>query len=419
MRELLIAWAFGTSAITDAYRLCLSYTTYFAHLIFGEAMTGALVPYLANQANGPESRRGVERAAAVLALWSSIPIGALFLIAPDSLLGFLAPHLPPTVIVWARPFLRVFGLAVPAYCLTSLSIMSRQSVADFRPLGWRPVGQSVAILFGTGAAVLLNKPVLLPVAFSAYYFWLFLIVDRGHLYQLLKEAATVSRYLPTLLGRWIPLAAALGALQSNLLVERYFAAKLPAGTIASLDFARVIAEIPALAVGVPTGAVILVALGSGPTARTFDRARTVKLCLAGLAVVLSSILMVAFADGITSHLYKRGAFGQLSVAHTATALRGLGVGAWAVAANYTVGRWLMATRSPWSILPPAILSVATNFAATALLVPKLKLFGLALGQSTAFVAYFVGALATIVLTRSPEPPRAGPGFYRDTAQLEP
>lgn len=412
IRELFMAWAFGTSTITDAYRLGLSFTTYASHFFFGEAMTGALVPYLAD-ANVPvKDRTGVEKGAVLLALFLTLPIGAIFIWLPGVVLRVLTPGLPARTVLMETDFLKVFGVAIPLYCMTSIMIMVRQSRSDFSSLGWRPVGQSVAVLAGAALALLTKQPVFLPGAFAAYYLVLLIVVDAGEL-QSLRKSPLRAQTIQTL-ARWFPLAAGLGLLQSNVLIERYYASTLATGAIAALDYARVLTEIPLLVVAVPTGSVILVALRKGEAGPVARKARLQKLGAVGALLVISSVVLIFFSSPIVSLLYKRGAFDARSLMTTAAALRGLAAGAWAVAAGHITARWIMATRSPWALVMPSFFSIVVNVALAGRLTPKWGVMGVAVAESAGFVAYFLGAICHVAVTKPLRAP-SGPGQHSPMA----
>ncbi len=397
VRELLLAWAFGTGAVVDAFRVGQSLTTYFSHMFFGEAMTGAVVPSLARADHSAAVR--VKAGVTTAALVVTLPIALAFVAIPSVIVELFTPGLSPDPRRWAVTFVRVFGLAIPLYCLTSIAVMVRQARSDFGPLGLRPVGQNAFFLAGILAAYLFGAPVLLPVAFLAFYLALLLLVDRGDMFKsLLEGKREITAGLRQVVARWVPLALGLLLLRSNTIIERYFGSLLPAGSIAALDYARTVTELPLL-LAVPTGAVLLTALSRADD-EGFTRARKRKLGLMVTLLVAWSVLVVALAEPITTVVFRRGAFVADSVTATSAALTGLGLGGWAVGLGYVTTQILMARGHRRQLILAAGLSVLVNALLASLLVPRLEILGLAIASSGAAVAYIAVSAPVIIRAMS-------------------
>ena len=406
-RELFMAWAFGTSAVVDAYRIGLTVSTYLSHLFFGEAMTGAVVPVLARArasdgetSDGPALKAGLTLAGLAI----TIPAGLLLLGFPELVVDLLTPDLSPDQRHWTVLFMRIFGLSVPLYSLTAIVVMVRRAKSDFRPLGWRPVGQNLFLIAGIVLAYATDTPLLIPVSFLVYYAVLLAGLDRGAaLASLSFGLRRAAAGLRPVAARWLPLAIGLMLLRSNTLVERYFGSRLPAGSIAALDYARTLTDVPMLLLAVPAGAVLLTAVSRSQRRRlTLGQKRKLSVLVA-LSFLASAALVVA-AEPLTRLLFQRGAFAGESVRATAAALRGLGAGAWAMVLGHIATQYIMATRSPWTLALPAGVSVTANILLSVRLVPLLGLLGLALASSAAAVTFV--ALCAAALWRQP-PRRTG------------
>jgi putative peptidoglycan lipid II flippase len=408
IRELLLAWAFGTSAVIDAFRVGLTYTTYFSHLFFGEAMTGVLVPMLARLRGTREEHLDTKQLKAgitVAALVVTLPVSLVFLFTPDVVVGLLTPGLGPQARASASAFLRVFGLAIPLYSLSAVAVMVRQAAGNFAPLGLRPVGQNLFLIGGVLTAAVLQKPILIPVSFVIYYGLLLATLDRGDLLASLTVGARAAASgLRLVVTRWFPLAAGLMVLRSNALVERYFGSELPTGSIAALDYARTITDLPLLLLGVPAGAVLLTNLSRAHDSRLPARLRRKLAFLAMLAIVWS-VIVVVLAEPITVLVFQRGAFDVTSVMATSNAVRGLGAGAWAIVFSHVMIQYLMATAPPWAVIFPAGISLTTNVILASLLVPSLGLLGLGLSTSGAALAFGVSAIIGAWMRGRPRAPR--------------
>jgi putative peptidoglycan lipid II flippase len=138
-------------------------------------------------------------------------------------------------------------------------------------------------------------------------------------------AATVPRPGPE------PLRAALLApvllftlgRQAQVLVERFFAAPLPAGAISHLNYAQKVAQVPmvtSLMVCTVTFPAVSGAMAAGD--RRAARRRVERdLTLACAVVLLGAAYVVACAPRIVQLLFQRGEFGAADTAATATVMR--------------------------------------------------------------------------------------------------
>lgn len=395
IRELLLAWAFGTSAVVDAFRLGLTYTTYFSHLFFGEAMTGVLVPMLARLRGTGDEHLEASRLKAgvtVAALVLTLPVSVGFLLVPDVVVGLLAPGLAPETRASTIAFLRIFGLAIPLYALSSVAVMVRQAAGNFAPLGLRPAGQNLFFIGGVVVAAVLRQPILIPAAFAVYYALVLAALDRGDLLASLSVGARAAASgLRLVAMRWFPLAAGLMLFRSNALVERYFGSGLPTGSIASLDYARTVTDLPMLVLAVPAGAVLLTNLSRARELGLPWNVRR-KLALVVALAIVWSVCVVLLAEPMTVLVFQRGAFDVASVMATSNAVRGLGAGAWALVLSHLMTQYLMATAPPWALILPAGVSLATNIILASMLVPSFGLVGLGLSSSGAALAFGMSAI---------------------------
>jgi putative peptidoglycan lipid II flippase len=113
--------------------------------------------------------------------------------------------------------------------------------------------------------------------------------------------------------------------QTQIWLERSIASGLAVGTLASLGYARTLADSVALLVSQPLGMAVLYK-GSSSTASTE------AMAIAGPLVTITlpaSIYVGFFAPEIVHVVFARGAFNDTAVDLTSGALRGLAAGQWA------------------------------------------------------------------------------------------
>ncbi|RST01584.1 lipid II flippase MurJ, partial [Streptomyces sp. WAC05374] len=111
--------------------------------------------------------------------------------------------------------------------------------------------------------------------------------------------------------------------QSQVLVERFLAAPLPAGAISHLNYAQKVAQLPmvlSLMLCTVSFPVVARALAAGDPDTARRRAER-DLLLAGVIVLTGAATVVAAAPQIVALLFQRGAFDAADTAATAAVMR--------------------------------------------------------------------------------------------------
>ncbi|WP_432191177.1 lipid II flippase MurJ [Streptomyces sp. bgisy027] len=111
--------------------------------------------------------------------------------------------------------------------------------------------------------------------------------------------------------------------QSQVLVERYFASGLPAGSISHLNYAQKVAQLPmslSMMVCVVTFPVVARAIAEGDTKRATERVER-DLALMACLVLVGAAVVVAGAPQLVRLLFQRGAFTAEDTAATAAVMR--------------------------------------------------------------------------------------------------
>lgn len=330
LRELAIAYYFGTAATVDAYRIGETLQSIFS----GVARQGfdmAAVPLLVSRRAqaGATAEDRLRTTLTTLAAIGSLAIGVLVLISAPMLVTLFAPGLDPATGRLAAWLLR---LMVPAILATGLaSALGAVYNASYRfaiPRLFDPVVNIVAItylllFFGFGVAGLAAG-------------W-----SIGHLLGLLvlllplfltgralfsKPAAADSRTFLRL--------AAPGLLLSliqplNIAVGRSIAASLPTGSVAALGYADRLFMLPCYLMTASLTPVFLTRFSELSAAgnRRQMRTQTNRLLLTSAALLVPAGLCLALlAKPIVNLVYLRGAFSAAAAEQTARTLVGLSPG---------------------------------------------------------------------------------------------
>ncbi|MDJ0340344.1 lipid II flippase MurJ [Streptomyces sp. H10-C2] len=111
--------------------------------------------------------------------------------------------------------------------------------------------------------------------------------------------------------------------QTQVLIERFFAASLPAGAISHLNYAQKVAQLPmvlSLMICTVTFPVVAQALAAGEPEKARRRVER-DLTLAGIVVLLGTAFVIACAPQIIELLFQRGVFDAADTAATASVMR--------------------------------------------------------------------------------------------------
>ncbi|MFE4059693.1 murein biosynthesis integral membrane protein MurJ [Streptomyces sp. NPDC059096] len=138
-----------------------------------------------------------------------------------------------------------------------------------------------------------------------------------------ETAAPTRLTSPVALGLLVPVIAFALSRQSQVLVERFLAAPLPAGAISHLNYAQKVAQIPmtlSLMLCTVTFPVVARAMAAGETDRARRRVER-DLALAGIIVLIGAATVVSCAPQIIEVLFQRGEFHPEDTAATAAVMR--------------------------------------------------------------------------------------------------
>ncbi|MGS2589682.1 murein biosynthesis integral membrane protein MurJ [Streptomyces hebeiensis] len=133
---------------------------------------------------------------------------------------------------------------------------------------------------------------------------------------------------PVVFALIAPVVAFALCRQSQVLVERFLAAPLPAGAISHLNYAQKVAQMPmvlSLMICTVTFPVVSRAMAAGETGRARRRVER-DLALAAIIVLIGAAAVIACAPQFIDVLFQRGAFDHSDTAATAAVMRVYAVG---------------------------------------------------------------------------------------------
>ena len=403
-RELLMAAAFGASAMTDAFNVAFRIPNLFRRLFAEGAFSQAFVPVLAaskaRHGDAP-TRLLVDRVATLLAcalvLTCVLGVAAAPLLVWTMASGlqkdpagfeaavfmtrFMFPYIGfMSMVALASGVLNTWKrFAVPAATPVLLNVCMIGAawllVPWFRQQGIEPIyAMAAGVMLGGLLQLLVQIPALHRIGMLPR-----LGLSLGQLRQAVADPETrnIARLmLPALLG--------VSVAQISLLINTQIASHLPTGSVSWLTYADRLMEFPTAMLGVALGAVLMPQL-AGARARDDGTAYSDLLDWGLRIVVLLSVPcalgLLLFSKPIVAVLYHYGAFTGADVMQTTWALMGWGVGLVGLVAIKVLAPGYYASQDIKTPVRIAVVVLIATQLMNLVLVPHFKHAGLSLSIS--------------------------------------
>ena len=421
VREIALAASFGTGSAAAAFRAAQTATTLPTHYFSADTLNGGFIPLCARYLR-EDPQRARTLFWSVLALMSAIglAIAALLFAGAGLWTALLVPGLSAADRTLTAALLRAMAVGVPFYVIASLTSYVEMASGRYFIGSIRAAVQNIGLIAGIVTAAYTGNPLWLGWGFTIYAI-LFALVglagiarsglvappsrwDWAEAKGVLGEFAHMVR--PLMLLPFVQLGA--------LAIERVVASFHGAGAVASLDYARTIAETGLALLAVPLGMAGLAELSRiRPDAM---RARLERLLPAVLLVTVPvSIFLALNAAPIVRVLFARGRFGEDSVAVTALILLGFAVGFWAQVGGYVMARAMIAGRRNDEVARVAAIAAFVHIAINLLLFRALGPVALGLASSASAIVLLSLTVRALdlgaVLARSLAPLAGGALLY--------
>ncbi|MCX4725000.1 virulence factor MviN [Streptomyces sp. NBC_00963] len=405
VRDQSIAHLFGAGSDSDAFLISWTVPEMASTLLIEDAMALVLVPAfshaLARRAAGehPDPVRSLVSATLPrLLVLLGCTTGLLVLGAPV-IVELLAPGLAePQVAVQCT---RLTALTVLSFGVTGYLSAALRAHRSYLPPATIYVAYNVGIivtmlvlhsLWGVRAAaagVAAGSVLMVLAQLPAFVRHLAVRPSGGETVltgqTLLNGEApligAVPAARPALLGLGVlaPVLIFTVCRQSQVLVERFLAASLPAGSISHLNYAQKVAQVPmmlSLMICTVTFPVVAKAVADGEGDQARRRVER-DLALAGVVVLAGTAVVVAYAPQIIEVLFQRGAFSAADTATTASIMRVYALGLLGQCLVGALGRPFFSTVRPtWFPAAAMAAGLLVNGVAGALAVGPWGVYGI-------------------------------------------
>lgn len=437
VRELLMASAFGASALTDAFNVAFRIPNLLRRLFAEGAFSQAFVPVLAGMraSEGDDATKVLVHQIATVLAWALSVTCVIGVAAAPVLVWAMASGLQQTpngfesavfMTRWMFPYIAFMSMvalsagilntwkrfAVPAATpvLLNLCMISAAywGAPWFKSLGIQPIyAMAGGVMLGGALQLAVQIPALIKVG---------MLPRIGWRWSSFKSAwadpgtrRVTSLMLPALLG--------VSVAQISLLINTQIASHLATGSVSWLTYADRLMEFPTAMLGVALGVVLLPQLAGARGAH--DGARYSQLLDWGLRLVVllavpSAVALLTFAKPLVAVLYHNGAFTDADAQKTTVALMGYGVGLLGLVAIKVLAPGFYArqdTRTPVKI---AIVVLVLTQVMNAIFVPYLAHAGLSLSISIGAMVNASLLLAGLIRRGAYQP---SPGWWRFGIQV--
>lgn len=335
-REVAFAWAFGASPAADAWQVATRVPNALRDLVAEGTMANAFIPALVRE----DQRAGADSARRLAEAWLGWLLAGLLLVAVGMWLGsgviadVVASGYPPEkraliadlvavlspllalVAVWAlhASLLQLRGrffASLASFGAVNVAItVAALAVGAWPSLGIRPiVAVAAAMVAGTAAAALIAR-------------W-----DLGDSAPRPRLAGHPA--LGALVGRVLPAALTVGAVQAGILLDAWIGAHLGDGPLARLGYAFRLAQMPMTLFAGSIAVSSLPGIASDAARGDLGAARDRAAEAVGFTIWLlvpCAVGLFSASDAVVALVYQHGAFGADDTARTAVCLQAYAVG---------------------------------------------------------------------------------------------
>lgn len=410
VRDLLMAAAFGATAMTDAFNVAFRIPNLFRRLFAEGAFSQAFVPALAHsrEQDGEEATRRLIDSVATILAWTLLFTCVLGVVGAPVLVWLLAsgfqqdPRGFEAAVVmtrWMFPYIGFMSLvalaagilntwkqfvvpaATPVLLNVCMILAAWLGAPWFASLGIEPI---YAMAGGVMAGGLLQLLVQLPALRRLG------LLPRIALGWAGIRAAWNDPGMRSVLRTMAPALLGVGVAQISLLINTQIASWLEPGSVTWLGYADRLMEFPTAMLGVALGVVLMPQLASARAGNDSERYSAMLdwgLRLVVLLAVPSAAALLLFAQPLVATLFHYGAFKDSDVTQVALALGGYGVGLLGLVAIKVLAPGFYATRDLRTPVRIAIVVLVVTQLLNVLLV-----WGLQLRHAGLALSIGIGAL---------------------------
>lgn len=389
IREVLIAYYFGTSSEVDMYLMAVN----IPNIVLGfiTCIGTAYIPVY-NEILVKDGRKKSLGFTTHLIIVMSIVCGIVILLCSinaEFITGIVAPGFSSDMVENTAGYLRISMWNLLITTLISIFICYLNSNNFF-------IQASLCMLFHSSVQIVFTflANYLGPVFLTIGY----VIANCCYLVALLFESwkkkyrfNTIyydNKYAKLLVKLLIPIAVSSLVTQINGYVDKFFASGLTEGSISALNYSNTIRTFVIMMLNTGLTTIFFPTVSRMVSEGKMDKVRRTLVSSIRYVIVVFipvTILLILFAQSVTRLLFGRGQFNELSVEMTSVAVRMYAIGITAVALRDIFFNFYYSVKDTNFTLVVSILGITVNIGLNALLVNRLGIGGLAFATSAAAI----------------------------------
>ena len=389
LREIIIAYYFGTSNEVDMYLMAVNIPTII--LGFISCVGTAYVPVY-NEISVKEGKKQSLGFTTQLVIVMSLICGTVILICSfnaEFITKLAAPGFTEEMVGKTAGYLRISLWNLLVTTVMNIFICYLNCNNKFvQASGCMLFHSSVQIIFTFLAHFI--GPVFLTVGYviaNVFYFAALLVVSLKNDYKF-NSLYFERKYARLLVKLLIPIAVSSLVTQINGYVDKYYGSKLAEGSISALHYSDRIRTFVVLMLD--TGLITMFFPMVSRLVSEGKMAEVKKALVSSARYVIVvflpiTILLIIFSESVTKLLFERGQFDTVSVSMTSTAIRMYAIGITAVALRDVFFNFYYSVKDTTFALIVSAIGILVNIGLNTFLINKMGIAGLALATSVAAI----------------------------------
>lgn len=390
-RAFLVAYYFGSSAMTDAFYSAFKISNFFRQLLGEGALGNSFIPLYnekLEEEGEKESKQFIFSVLNILFLFSTI-VTILMIVFSDGIIDAIVGGFPQETKILASKLLKVMSVY---FIFISLSGMVGAILNNFKQFA---IPASTSIFFNLAiivASMLLGKEYgIYALAYGVVVGGILqLLVVLPSFFKIVKSYSfkinLKDPYLKKLLFLICPMLFGIVARQLNTIVDQMFASHLDTGAVTALENATRLYLLPVGVFGVSMTTVIFPSLAQAVAKNKLDTAK--QYIVKGLNILLflvipSIAVLTIFSKDVVRLTLSYGKFGEDAVKVTADALLYYSLGLYFYTGIFLITRAFYSMKDSKNPVKYSMISIAINIVLNFVLVKPLGYKGLALSSSIA------------------------------------
>lgn len=387
LRDSLVASAFGTTYVTDAYNMAMTIVD-FLFIMIALAITTTFIPVLSDILNkkGKEEMFSFANNLINILVTISIIVVILSIYFAPLLVRLIAPKFKGETLVLAIQLTKISAVSLVFLVIHSAYTAVLQTMDDF--------------VIPTIVGILLNLPIIIYILLGAKGGVVGLTVATV-LGMVLRAIAQIPflikhgfKFRPTIcfsdnriksmIILIIPVIIGAGANQINKVVDKTISSGLPEGSIAALSFGGRLSDVVYSTFAIAIITVIFPTLSKTISENNSDEFKSYIIKTVNsinLIMIPSTVAMIVLSTPLVTLLFKRGAFDDRSVTMTSQVIIFYSMGLTFYSLRDVFNKALFAMKDTRTSTINSIISVAINILLNIFSVKYLGLRGIAMSSA--------------------------------------